>query len=347
RAYAINASGQTAGSIDDGIVKAMFWNDNGISTILHMDGSSFSEAYGINNATWVVGTYLPVSSGKTSTTTRARQSDILSGDMLGQFAQKKNGKSAGSPTDQAQQINNDMRAFLWQGDTIVDLNEFIDAASGWTLLEARAINNAAQITGIGLLNGERQAFLLSPTLNKTPTATADMISLTALEPITVNVVANDIDQDGDSLRVVSVTQGQFGQVTLEDNFDVTYYPGSDFTNADSFTYTVTDGKGGLAEGTVDILIAAAGLPQQFTLEQNYPNPFNPQTTITFGLPERSDVRIDIYNLLGQRVTTLIDGIKAAGTHTVVFKADNLPGGVYIYRLKTTQYEKSRQLILLK
>ncbi len=340
RAYAINASGETVGSIDDGTVKAAFWDDDGTAISLQKDGSTFSEAYGINNSTWVVGTYLPVGAGKTGSAP-VRKSDALRGDTE---ASKAKGNTA---QQEIQQVNNDLRAFLWQGDTIVDLNEFIDAASGWVLLEARAINNAAQITGIGLFNGERQAFLLSPTLNKTPTATLDRVGLIGLQPLVIDVLANDHDVDGDSLRIMSAEDGDYGRVVMKPDNTVSYHPGKHFTGTDTFTYIVTDDKGGMAEGRVEIYMDENAAPDELMLGQNYPNPFNPQTTINYGLPEPGRVSLEVFNLIGQRVAVLVDGMMQAGKHHVVFDAQGLPGGVYVYRLKTNETSLSRQLILVK
>ena len=349
RAYAINASGQTAGSIDDGTVKAVFWDDDGALRSLHVEGSPFSEAYGLNNATWVVGTYMPVGTGKTSTAKPLRKSDVVRNALRGESASKGNEAATEllSPALSAGAASADMRAFLWQGDNIFDLNDFIDETAGWVLLEARAINNAAQITGVGLYNGERKAFLLSPTINKAPTAIDDVLSLENLGPILLNVLDNDSDEDGDTLRIVSVTQGQFGEVVLENDRELTYRPGNEFTSSDRFTYIVEDGKGGSAEGTVEISIDLSNLPARFSLDQNFPNPFGAQTTIEFGLPEQTEIRLEVFNLLGQRVATLVDGVRPAGRHNVEFTADHLPGGVYIYRMKTTSgFEATKRLVLV-
>ncbi|MEM8485966.1 MAG: Ig-like domain-containing protein [Bacteroidota bacterium] len=340
RAYAINASGETVGSVDDGAIRAVFWDDDGSAVSLQIDGSTFSEAYGINNSTWVVGAYLPAGTGKTGAAPIRKADALRSNDEAA--------KTKGSNTlHETQQVNNNLRAFLWQGDTVLDLNDFIDAASGWVLLEARAINNAAQITGIGLFNGERQAFLLSPTLNKTPTAAMDRVGLIQIQPLVIDVLANDHDLDGDSLRVMSAEDGDYGRVVLKKDNTLTYHPGKYFPGTDTFTYIITDDNGGMAEGRVEIYMDENAAPEELSLDQNYPNPFNPQTTITYGLPEPGRVSLEVFNLIGQRVAVLVDGMLQAGKHHVVFDAQGLPGGVYVYRLKTNETSLSRRLILVK
>jgi hypothetical protein len=90
-----------------------------------------------------------------------------------------------------------------------------------------------------------------------------------------------------------------------------------------------------------------GVPTEFVLAQNYPNPFNPRTTITYGLPVMSQVRLTVYNLLGQTVATLVDENKPAGVHTAQFDASSLSSGVYLYRLEAGTFAATKKLIVLK
>jgi hypothetical protein len=90
-----------------------------------------------------------------------------------------------------------------------------------------------------------------------------------------------------------------------------------------------------------------GIPETFVLEQNHPNPFNPSTKIGFGLPVESRARVDVYNLLGERIATLLDGHMRAGYHTLAFDASSLPSGIYIYRLTTDKGSLVRKMILMK
>lgn len=90
-----------------------------------------------------------------------------------------------------------------------------------------------------------------------------------------------------------------------------------------------------------------GIPEKFALHQNYPNPFNPVTVIRFDLPEASEVRMEVYNTIGQRVAVLAGGRYEAGSHTVLFDATNLTSGVYIYRLQAGTFVKSQQMTLIR
>jgi 5'-nucleotidase/UDP-sugar diphosphatase len=89
------------------------------------------------------------------------------------------------------------------------------------------------------------------------------------------------------------------------------------------------------------------LPVRFCLEQNYPNPFNPATTIAYSLPEDCHVRLEIYNLLGQRVATLVEGWETAGQRSVRWDASGLASGVYVCRLAAGDYAQTRKMTLLK
>ncbi len=89
------------------------------------------------------------------------------------------------------------------------------------------------------------------------------------------------------------------------------------------------------------------LPSEIWLGSNYPNPFNPTTTIEFGLTRQSDAQLHVYDLLGRRVATLIDGVLQAANYTVNFDASHLSSGVYIYQLQTPDLTVTKQMTLVK
>jgi cytoskeletal protein CcmA (bactofilin family) len=90
-----------------------------------------------------------------------------------------------------------------------------------------------------------------------------------------------------------------------------------------------------------------GLPTEVALDQNYPNPFNPTTQIQFALPQEGQVSIQVYNMVGQVVATLVDGNFAAGRHTVQFDARDLSSGMYIYRLTAQGLSITNKMTLVK
>jgi hypothetical protein len=90
-----------------------------------------------------------------------------------------------------------------------------------------------------------------------------------------------------------------------------------------------------------------GTPQKFELSQNYPNPFNPSTTIKFTMPEAGNIKLTLYNILGQEIKTLVDGFKEAGVYNIDFNASELNSGIYIYKIESGSFVQTRKMTLLK
>lgn len=89
------------------------------------------------------------------------------------------------------------------------------------------------------------------------------------------------------------------------------------------------------------------VPSSFDLAQNYPNPFNPSTSIEYSVPERTFVEVNVYNVLGIKVASLVKGTKEAGTYKVQFDGSKLSSGLYIYEIKTNKFSATRKMMLLK
>ena len=89
------------------------------------------------------------------------------------------------------------------------------------------------------------------------------------------------------------------------------------------------------------------LPASYTLEQNYPNPFNPSTTIAFDLADAGFVKLNVYNILGQKVKTLVNKMVMAGSYQVQFDGFGLASGVYVYRLEVNGITKTKKMLLTK
>jgi len=96
------------------------------------------------------------------------------------------------------------------------------------------------------------------------------------------------------------------------------------------------------------------VPSGFSLEQNYPNPYNPTTTLKYSLPASSRIKLNIYNLLGQLVQTIVDGMESAGYKSVEWNANNLASGIYFYRLSATStsdpsksFTQVKKMLLIK
>jgi hypothetical protein len=101
----------------------------------------------------------------------------------------------------------------------------------------------------------------------------------------------------------------------------------------------------------DAIIVEVASPEKFVLLQNYPNPFNPSTTIGFSLPQASNVTVEIYNVVGERVASLVNKTLEAGYHNLNFDASKFPSGTYIYQLKANSangiFVETKKMLLMK
>ena len=89
------------------------------------------------------------------------------------------------------------------------------------------------------------------------------------------------------------------------------------------------------------------VPEEYTLFQNYPNPFNPSTIINYALPEKGNVELIVYDVLGNEIVTLVNEEKSAGTYDVEFNATGLPSGIYFYKLQAGNFVETKKMILIK
>jgi len=94
-------------------------------------------------------------------------------------------------------------------------------------------------------------------------------------------------------------------------------------------------------------VESLALPDKFELQQCYPNPFNPVTVVRFALPQDVQVRLDVFNIVGQKVVTLIDKPMEAGWHSVSFDGSGLASGVYIYRIEAGSFVDSKKMVLIR
>jgi len=203
-----------------------------------------------------------------------------------------------------------------------------------------------------------QNFLGDPTLkiyNDTPRPLT-INEIPGLENIEVYVTSRGLPVENcrvllsDSLGVIGeVTTNVEGKAVLELNFT----PGADYSVAAIKTgycnSVISHSPSIVSDVDDDDLL---GLPRQFALAQNYPNPFNPNTTIDFNLARRSEVTLEVFNILGERVVTLVDAILPAGRHSVQFEAVDDTGrpiasGVYLYRLTTSEFVSTKKMMLLR
>ncbi len=110
-----------------------------------------------------------------------------------------------------------------------------------------------------------------------------------------------------------------------------------------FGYVILEGRGVI----VGIKDDFSAVPSEWTLEQNHPNPFNPVTEISYNVQAATIVTLNVYDILGREVATLVDEVQQPGEYSVMFDAFSLPSGIYFYRLKTGEYSNTKKMLLLK
>ncbi|MCP4583396.1 MAG: T9SS type A sorting domain-containing protein [candidate division Zixibacteria bacterium] len=164
-----------------------------------------------------------------------------------------------------------------------------------------------------------------------------------LEDVLVSILNGDYD-----------TTDEFGNYALTDLQPGTYdvY----FSHPDHYDSVVTDVEVFLDDYTVldmelDIIVGindiSLAMPTVFSIGQNYPNPFNAKTSIEYSIPENAAVTIDVYDLHGRHVTTLVNGFQTAGYHTVSWNAGNMTSGIYFYKIQVNDYIEQKSMLLLK
>ena len=119
------------------------------------------------------------------------------------------------------------------------------------------------------------------------------------------------------------------------------------TICDDINNNIQVATGVIPLSTVNIAYRNVIRPDEYALHQNYPNPFNPATEISFHLPVAGQVILEVYNINGQKVTTLLNGKLESGFHSVAFDGSTVASGIYFYRLTSGEYIETKKMLLLK
>jgi hypothetical protein len=175
------------------------------------------------------------------------------------------------------------------------------------------------------------------------------VKVDSCKSASLDIVANDIDKgvQNESALFEEVAVDSSGAIrlalrTITPNLQLGIDNNGDGvvdTTVKPTTYIVSSLKESPGAGTL--------VPSSFALEQNFPNPFNPLTTIRYGIPTCSIVKLSVYNTLGQQVALLQDGEQEAGYHEVKFDGSGLSSGVYFYRLTAGTFVETKKLLLVR
>ena len=169
------------------------------------------------------------------------------------------------------------------------------------------------------------------------------------------LVAQKVDSDGETLwtqtgvNVTTAGEENSDQILVpcENGGAVFAWLSKRSNNSGKDIYSAYLNSAGQLGVVTDIGNLCYAIPKEYSLTQNYPNPFNPTTSIRFGLPQDSNVKLVVYNTLGQKVVTLLDERMSVGYHQVVFNASLLNSGVYFYRIEAGSFTRINKMILLK
>ncbi len=151
----------------------------------------------------------------------------------------------------------------------------------------------------------------------------------------------------DTITISSIAPGA---AAGPDN-DVNITVNSHFSGTFKFIYEIMSGGWTFWRDTTLQVVTGVEdikqIPLSYNLFQNYPNPFNPSTTIEYSIPQNSLVTLNIYDLLGRKVSSLVNERKSAGNYLVVFNAGNLASGIYFYRMQAGSFISTKKFVLLK
>jgi hypothetical protein len=159
------------------------------------------------------------------------------------------------------------------------------------------------------------------------------------------VVAYSISSNDGSYQIENLVAGDYTLVV-----DATEYENASSDNSVSLNY------GSNPSTTKDLYLnpesttgvkSNSPVPSSYSLSQNYPNPFNPSTQIRFTIPEKTNVKLEVYNLIGQKVADLVNSELSAGEYSITFNASGLSSGIYLYRLQAGNFSSVKKMILMK
>ncbi len=233
-------------------------------------------------------------------------------------------------SDTVNQHFNNMASFTTKGPVTIDSTEIEGEANPGDIVAAKLyFKNNGKTATIENIHG-------SMTILDSCITNANL----GLKPTLSSLSAGEVKQALWSFSLKIADNCPMGQIPVQ----VDIYEGGNFYWADTFYVDVNLENGVTDKNTVG--------PDPFVLHQNYPNPFNSTTTIQYQVPKRSEVKLTIFNLLGEHIATLVDHVHSMGTYSVQWNGTDDTGqgaasGVYLYRLQTNQFVQVKELVLLR
>ncbi|HGY55590.1 MAG TPA: T9SS type A sorting domain-containing protein [Caldithrix abyssi] len=202
-------------------------------------------------------------------------------------------------------------------------------------------NNILQVYVFGDGSGNQFRFAVDDRLPATSGSYHEVSPWITIDWIGWKLVSWDMVNDGTGEWL---GDGNLDGTLRIDSFQLTHVAGASLTGTIYF-----DDLRVVKKEAVPVAITEKdqSVPVQYELSQNFPNPFNPVTQIRFALPKREQVQIDVYNILGEHVRTLVNEVRNAGRYSIRFDGTHLPSGVYIYTMRAGAYHQTGKMILTK
>ena len=157
-----------------------------------------------------------------------------------------------------------------------------------------------------------------------------------------------------------IAVGDTGTILRTTNGGASWITQTSGTTKDLFGVSFTDANNGTAVGRDGTILRTTNggatfveeeemdeMPTEFLLFRNYPNPFNPSTSIQYAVSSRQFVTLKVYDILGNEIETLVNEEKSTGTYEITWYAENLPSGVYFYKMTGGNYSETKKMLLLK
>ena len=225
------------------------------------------------------------------------------------------------------------------------VSQFYMNADKWE--NATSIALTSSVTGINAaLKSESQSTVGGSIIGQIHADNGSAIAgaLVTISDTHGQIIGSTVTDANGSYTIQGVAQGSYtitASITQYSSQQTTtsYNPSAGSTTVNNFTMSPSS--------VTSVSNAAPNLPTKFVLQNNYPNPFNPSTIIAFSVPFASHVRLDIYNILGQRVAELVNTNLSAGNYQYSFNANNLSSGVYLYRIEANGFTSTKKMILSK
>ena len=221
---------------------------------------------------------------------------------------------------------------------------------------ASTLSIGTRIVNVSYVNNPPAAFSLITPANDTTVLVGDV-------PESVQFRwESSSDPDGDVIMYILQldTVTTFDSPALRDSLvgtATTHVVTFNLSEADTYNWRVqaTDGRDTIESSksrtiTVEFFDDVAqgpALPKESSLEQNFPNPFNPATTIKYSIPKGGFVRLIVFNLLGQLMSVIHEGIQSAGTYEIEFNSSSVPSGIYFYRIESPGFVETKKMVIAK